>query len=82
MMAVNRPESIILTGGMGTKNKEQREMFLDDLKQFNIIIDKEKNNKIFDSEAIISTEESLPIYVIPDNEEKEIASECIKVLRR
>lgn len=82
MMAVNRPESIILTGGMGTKNKEQREMFLDDLEQFNIIIDKEKNNKIFDSEAIISTEKSLPIYIIPDNEEKEIATECVKVLRR
>lgn len=82
MMAINRPESIILTGGMGTKNKEQREMFLDNLEQFNIIVDKEKNNKIFDSEAIISTDESLPIYVIPDNEEKEIATECIKVLRR
>ena len=82
MMSINRPESIILTGGMGTKNKEQREMFLEDLEQFNIIIDKEKNNKVFDSEAIISTDKSLPIYVIPDNEEKEIATECVKVLRR
>lgn len=69
-MSINEPDSIILTGGMGTKNKEQRELFLSDLEHFNIIIDKEKNNKVFDSEAIISTNKSIPIYVIPDDEEK------------
>ena len=82
MMSINEPDSIILTGGMGTKNKEQRELFLSDLEHFNIIIDKEKNNKVFDSEAIISTNKSIPIYVIPDDEEKEIATECVKILRR
>lgn len=82
MMSINEPDSIILTGGMGTKNKEQRELFLSDLEHFNIIIDKEKNNKVFDLEAIISTNKSIPIYVIPDDEEKEIATECVKILRR
>lgn len=80
MSNLTKIDSIILTGGMGVKNKEQRELFLSNLDLFGIKLDKNKNNEIFDTEAIISSNESnIPIYVIPTNEEMEIAKQCKKV---
>ena len=82
MMAnLDRVDSIILTGGISAKNKEQREMLMSGLEQFGLILDREKNNNLFDTEAVISTKESrIPIYLIPTNEELEIANECEKVM--
>lgn len=83
MSNLNRIDSIILTGGMSSKNKEQREMFMSDLSQFGLILDKEKNATIFDTEGLISSNNSkIPIYVIPTNEELEISKQCKKVLER
>lgn len=82
MMVGNKPNEIIITGGMGTKNKEQREMLFSNLEEFNIKIDKNKNNSIWDIDGIISTDDSLPVYVMVDDEELEINKECIKVLKR
>ena len=76
-------DSIIMTGGMSAKNKEQRELFLSNLNQFGILLDRDKNRDIFDTEAIISSEKSnIPIYVIPTDEEKEIANQCKKLIKK
>ena len=76
-------DSIIMTGGMSAKNKEQRELFLSNLSQFGILLDRDKNNDVFDTEAIISSEKSnIPIYVIPTDEEKEIANQCKKLIMK
>lgn len=84
MMAnIDKVDSIIFTGGIGAKNKEQREMLLRSLSNYGIEIDRELNNKCFNNEMIISTQNSrIPVYVIPDDEEKEIASECVKLIKR
>lgn len=84
MMAnLERIDSIVMTGGMSAKNKEQREMFLSNLDNFGIKLDLEKNLKVFDSEELISSEDSnIPIYVIPTDEEKEIANQCKKLIKR
>ena len=84
MMAnIDKVDSIIFTGGIGAKNKEQREMLLQNLSNYGIEIDRELNNKCFNNEMIISTKNSrIPVYVIPDDEEKEIASECVKLIKR
>lgn len=84
MMAnLDKVDSIIFTGGIGTKNKEQREMLLENLSNYGIEIDRELNNKCFNNEMIISTQSSrIPVYVVPDDEEKEIASECAKLIKR
>ncbi len=82
MMSTNKPNEIIITGGMGLKNKEQREMLFGSLEDFNIKIDKEKNNKLFDEDGIISKKDSIPIMVMKNDEEKEINNECLKVLAR
>ena len=82
-MMANLPkiDSIVLTGGIGEKNREQREMLLSDLGAFEIRIDNEKNNQCFNTESIISaTDSKIPIYVIPADEEKEIASQTSKLL--
>lgn len=77
---INDIDSIIMTGGMGAKNIEQRELFLSDLDYFGLKLDKEKNNATFDIENTISTIDSkIPIYVIPTNEEIEIAKQCKKI---
>ena len=70
-----------MTGGISEKNTEQRELLLSNLSQFGIKLNKDKNNKVFGVEAIISDDESnIPIYVIPTNEEKEIANQCKKLV--
>lgn len=82
MMAnLDRIDSIIMTGGIGAKNSEQRELFLSNLEQFGINLDNEKNNRVFDEESLISSVQSkIPIYVIPTNEELEIANQCKKIM--
>lgn len=84
MMAnLENVDSIVMTGGMSAKNREQRELFLSNLNQFGIQVDNEKNKNVFDNEAIISSEKSnIPIYVIPTDEEKEIANQCKKLIKK
>lgn len=84
MMAnLPRIDSIILTGGIGEKNKEQRKMLLSGLETFGIIIDKEKNSQCFNTDAIISTSDSkIPVYVVQSDEEQEIANQTFKVLMK
>ena len=84
MMAdLDTVDSIILTGGIGTKNKEQREMLMGNLEPHGIIIDKNLNNSCFNQDMRISSDNSkIPIFVITDDEEIEIASECKKIIKR
>ena len=83
MANLERTDSIILTGGIGLKNKEQREMLLQNLTNYGIDIDKEANNSCFDQDMRISKDNSIiKVYVIKDEEEKEIASECVKLIKR
>lgn len=80
---MDRVDSIILTGGMSAKNYQQREMFLSNLELFGISIDKELNKKIFDEEAQLNAKDSkFNIFLIPANEELEMANQTIKVLNR
>ncbi len=83
MVNLDKVDSIIFTGGIGAKNKEQREMLLRSLSNYGIEIDRELNNKCFNTEMIISSQSSrIPVYVVPDDEEKEIANECVKLIKR
>lgn len=80
MSNLNTIDSIIMTGGMGSKNIDQRELFLSNLDYFGLKLDKEKNKSAFNIESIISAKDSkIPIYVIPTNEELEIAKQSQKI---
>lgn len=77
MASYTQLDSIILTGGMGSKNTYMRESILDGLDYFGIKLDKEKNKENFNKVGIISENDSkIKIYVIPTDEEFEIYEEC------
>lgn len=83
MSNFSKIDGLVLTGGIGSKNKEQREMLLSNLEMFGIMLDKSLNNDVFNREAIISKEcSNIPIYVIPSNEEKEIFNQTLKLLKK
>lgn len=84
MMAVsNKIDSVVITGGMGTRNNRQREMILKDLSTLGIDLDYEKNINANSKEMVISTDKSrIPVWVIPTDEELQIARNAIKVLKR
>lgn len=74
-------DGLIFTGGIGENAWYVREKCLNYLKIFNIYLHK-KNNKNahnLDSFKIVSTNNSkAKIFVIPTNEELEIANQCLK----
>lgn len=70
-------DSIVLTGGMGSKNAYIREALLIGLDYFGIKLDKIKNKETLNKVGIISEQDSkIKIYVIPTDEEFEIYEEC------
>ncbi len=75
-------QALVITGGMGSRNYRQREKLLSNLEHFGIFLDMKANKGIFDSEGIISYENSgIPIWVIPSHEELQMAREVEKTMR-
>lgn len=68
-------DGIIFTAGVGENSITTRERVVDGLKSLGVEIDKEKNN-MRGKEAVVSTDaSSIPVLVIPTNEELKIAME-------
>lgn len=84
MASYSSIDSIVLTGGMGTKNIKMRESMLDELDYFGIKLSKQKNETVFNKVGIISDDNSkISVYVIPTDEEFEIYSQCKeKILKK
>ncbi|MEG0872706.1 MAG: acetate kinase [Clostridia bacterium] len=82
MAQLNRVDAIVFTGGIGENNAEDRSLVLSDMEYLGIEIDEEKNSlNILGKEGIISTEASkIPVFVIPTNEEVEIAKQTKAVV--
>lgn len=75
-------QMIIITGGMGSKNYRQREMLFSNLEHLGIYLNSEKNRMLYEEEGIISREDSsVPLWVIPANEELQMVKEVQKMLR-
>jgi acetate kinase len=79
---LGRVDAIVFTAGVGENNSVVRKMSLSNLDTiFGISIDEKINNQTQGIEAKISSDESkIPVYVIPTNEELEIAKETLSVL--
>lgn len=78
-------DALVFTAGLGENAREFRENIIEKLSSLGIYIDKEENNKIAGyldkSEGIISTSESsVPVYVIPTNEELMIALDTYNII--
>ncbi len=78
-------DALVFTAGLGENAREFREEILNKLKCLNIFVDREKNNNIASyldqTEGIISTESSIPVYVIPTNEELMIAIDTYNLIK-
>jgi len=80
MAELNRVDAIVFTGGIGENNFCERDMTLCDMEYLGIKIDKERNLSGSAKEALISRDDSrIPIYVIPTDEELEIANQTEQI---
>ena len=80
---LNRVDAIVFTGGNGENNAIEREDVMSDLECLGIELDKEINNVSSGKEAKISKDSSkIGIYVIPTNEELEIARQTVDIVSK
>ncbi len=80
---LGRVDAIVFGGGIGEHSAHVRKMVLDGLKNpFGIVLDSYQNEQATHSAARISKAESkIPIYVIPTDEELEIATQALALLK-
>lgn len=80
---LNRVDAIVFTGGNGENNACEREDVVSDMECLGIELDKELNNISSGKEARISKDSSkIGIYVIPTNEELEIARQTVEIVSK
>lgn len=80
---LGRVDAIVFSGGIGENSPQVREMILQGLDDaFDIYLDKEKNSEAKGKTALISqTRSHIAVYVIPTDEELEIAHQAFNLLR-
>ncbi|WP_345993490.1 acetate kinase [Sulfurimonas sp. HSL-1716] len=80
---LGRVDAIVFSGGIGENSPQIRKMILEGLDEaFDILLDDEKNSQTVARTALISKEKSrIPLYVIPTDEEIEIAHQAFALLR-
>ena len=80
---LNRVDAIVFTGGNGENNAIEREDVVSDMECLGIELDKELNNMSSGKEARISKDSSkIGIYIIPTNEELEIARQTVDIVSK
>ena len=80
---LNRVDAIVFTGGNGENNAIEIEDVVSDMECLGIELDKELNNMSSGKEARISKDSSkIGIYVIPTNEELEIARQTVDIVSK
>ena len=80
-------DALVFTAGLGENAREFREAIINKLSSLNIKLDKEENNKIASylekHEGKISLpDSSVPVYVIPTNEELMIALDTMELISK
>lgn len=81
MAVLGRVDAIVFTAGIGENDAAVREQSLKGLEPFGIELDLEVNNQRVKQPLTISTDKStIPVFVIPTNEELAIARETAAVL--
>lgn len=86
MAELNRVDAIVFTGGVCENNPDEREMSVSDMDCLGVILDKDRNNLVTPGsgkEGLISSDDSkVKIFVIPTDEELEIAKQTMDVVSR
>ena len=86
MAELNRVDAIVFTGGVCENNPDEREMSVSDMEFLGVILDKDRNNLVTPGsgkEGLISSDDSkVKIFVIPTDEELEIAKQTMDVVSK
>lgn len=82
MAELNRIDAIVFTGGIGENSFCERAMTLSDMEYLGIKLDEDRNMEGSGTESLVSTDDSrIPVYVIPTDEEFEIAKQTEEIYR-
>jgi acetate kinase len=80
---LGRVDAIVLTGGIGENSFETRAALLPAISGLGVTLNAEVNAKVRGVEKLISGDDSsIPVYVIPTNEELMIARETHAVVTK
>jgi acetate kinase len=80
---LGRVDAIIFTGGIGENSARIRKESCEGLNALGVALDDRKNDRASPGVAEIQTEDSkVKIFVIPTDEEREIARQTIETIRR
>lgn len=82
MAELNHVDAIVFTGGIMENNDDEIENVVSNMEQLGLELDKERNKKAFRGEGLISKDSSkIKIYLIPTNEELEIAKQTVELVK-
>lgn len=82
MAELNHVDAVVFTGGIMENNDDEIENVISNMEQLGLELDKEKNKKAFRGEGLISKDSSkIKIYLIPTNEELEIAKQTVALVK-
>lgn len=82
MAELNHVDAVVFTGGIMENNDDEIENVISNMEQLGLELDKERNKKAFRGEGLISKDSSkIKIYLIPTNEELEIAKQTVALVK-
>ena len=82
MAELNHVDAIVFTGGIMENNDDEIENAISNMEELGIELDKEKNKAAFRGEGVISKDSSkIKVYLIPTNEELEIANQTLDLVK-
>lgn len=82
MAELNHVDAVVFTGGIMENNDDEIENVISNMEQLGLELDKEKNKRAFRGEGLISKDSSkIKIYLIPTNEELEIAKQTVALVK-
>lgn len=82
MAELNHVDAIVFTGGIMENNDDEIANAVSDMEELGIELDAKRNKEAFRGEGLVSTDSSrIKIYLIPTNEELEIANQTVELVK-
>ena len=79
---LNGADVIVMTAGVGENSISMRKMIIDRIKSLGVKLDAERNNTRGEFKLISSDDSSIPVYVLPTNEELMIALDTMEFVNK
>lgn len=79
---LNQADVIVLTAGLGENSKQTRKEIIENISSLGVKIDEAKNDFKGEFRLISAPDSSIPVYVIPTNEELMIALDTYDIINK